>query len=130
MGSLCSILQTRERDFLDTAQEGMESIRINIENMKNIVKANENTTKANDIKRQSEKENKNIVSQESEDFENIKEEFLKINETMFQSLEIQSKSVGRTLLQMNNTIDQHNLQLMPYLCLQQRLKERINKKDK
>merc|ERR1712183_579709 len=123
MGSLCSILQTRERDFLDTAQEGMESIRINIENMKNIVKANENTTKANDIKRQSEKENKNIVSQESEDF-------VKINETMFQSLEIQSKSVRRTLLQMNNTIDQHNLQLMPYLCLQQRLKERINKKDK
>ena len=65
------------------------------------MKANENTTKANDD--DSEKENKNIVSQECEDFEKIKEEFFKINETMFQSLEIQRLAKKIEILQMRAT---------------------------
>eukprot|EP00092_Neocalanus_flemingeri_P008599 GFUD01009265.1.p1 GENE.GFUD01009265.1~~GFUD01009265.1.p1 ORF type:complete len:168 (+),score=60.30 GFUD01009265.1:79-582(+) len=63
---------------------------------------------------------------ENDDFDIIKSEFARLNSNLFKSLEVHSKSIRRNLLQMNNLIDQHNLQLMPYNSLKRRLKERNN----
>jgi len=64
-----------------------------------------------------------------EGLQRVSAEFNFLNKNFFECLESHSKSVRRSLLQINNVVDQHNLQLMSCNSLAKKIQDKCSKSD-
>jgi len=119
-------LELAVSDFNESARMTSEQIKSDLSEMSRITNfVRENRTRTSQTLQNSRNLN-HLPKDEShdDDFEKVKKEFNLLNKNFFQCLNSHSKSIRRNLLQINNVVDQHNLQLMPYTSLQRKLTPR------
>merc|ERR1712179_178099 len=139
-------LEEAQEEFTETALYSTEMVKCTIQATTAVLERNQDIIKMNLNKNSSEKlmklngkmnsEVKNFIDKGDENIENIEDEmsreiFFRLNAKLFRSLSHQSKSIRRNLLHLNNLVDQHTLQLLPYNSLRRKLKKQqgVNKKD-
>merc|ERR1711976_89709 len=100
-------LKESVNDFQNSARMSQDEIRNHISKLSSLL---DNSNVQNVAKSL----NKLGSISSDQELQRVSAEFNLLNKNFFQDLESHSKSLRRSLLQINNVVDQHNLQLMQY----------------
>jgi len=119
-------LEDSSRDFYETARIGSKNIQGNLSLISEI-NSRGKVMNMQELESLLENLNKVVPQSQDEEHQRVAREYASLNESLFQCLESHSKSIRRNLLQMNTVVDQHNLTLMPYTALNNKLKHKTSK---
>merc|ERR1712029_984426 len=119
-------LKIAVKDFYATARMTTQDIENHLSRLHTVTDVNLNSTNQ-DLQSFLQNLNNPSPNSSDENLQRVSREFNILNTNFFQCLESHSKSIRRNLLQINNVVDQHNLQIMPYNSLNRKLKEKCLK---